>query len=62
MACLIDKTIPAAEDSPSLKLALSEFSVGQQVLFSVDVDNYNGHTSNLASGKWKYLTFLYLTQ
>ena len=51
MACLIDRTIPAAEDSPSLELALSKFSSGQKAVFSVDIDNYNGHTSNLATGR-----------
>ena len=52
MACLIDTTIPAAEDSPSRKLTMSEFSVGQNALFSVDVENYTGHTSNLATGRF----------
>ena len=50
MACLIDKTIPEAKDSPSLKLAMNEFSTGQIAVFSENTDNYNGQTSNLATG------------
>ena len=50
MACLIDKTIPEAEDYPSLKLAMNAFSTGQIAVFSENASTYDGHTRNLAAG------------
>ena len=50
MACLIVKTYPEAEDSPALKLAMSELAAEQKVLYQINTTISGGYSSLLGNG------------